>query len=168
MKCGCSTSIYYCRSTYMLTICKYALLRYRFKRVRNWAFQLKGKIITTCTLNWGLDRIFESRRICHRITHRSKERNDFWANPSLKSNKGDQFKEHWKAALCRHETDARSIWNRLWNFRYFLPVRSDLILSFYLDPIFHSRFVTTHRRNHETLKSNFRNNHTKCLRDLSI
>jgi hypothetical protein len=79
----CSTSLYYCRSTYMLKICKYELLRYRFTWVRNSVIQLKSKIITMCILNWGLDRMFESKTVHHRITG-SKERHDFWVNPSWK------------------------------------------------------------------------------------
>lgn len=43
----------------------------------------------------------------------------FLGQSFLKRNKGDQFKENWKAALCRHEKDARSIWNKLRNFRIF-------------------------------------------------
>jgi len=50
---------------------------------------------------------------------RREEHRDFLGQSFMKSNKGYQFKEQWKAALCRHEKGAGSIPNKLWNVRIF-------------------------------------------------
>jgi len=50
--------------------------------------------------------------------HNGKKRgaSRFLGQSVMKSNKGDQFKEQWKEAPCRHEKGARRMWNKLWNF----------------------------------------------------